>query len=76
MCNITIFAFGSRDDVQPYVALGRRFQQVGYRITVLAGDEFKEFVTRSVLTFDPLGFCLRQGISESEACAGYRVHPF
>jgi UDP:flavonoid glycosyltransferase YjiC (YdhE family) len=55
MRNITIFAFGSRGDVQPYIALGRRLQQTGYQITVLAGDEFRDFVTGAGLGFGSSG---------------------
>ena len=67
MRNVTIFAFGSRGDVQPYIPLGQRLQQAGYTVTVLAGDEFRDFVTGAGLTFHPLGFRVREGISESEA---------
>ncbi len=64
---LTLFAFGSRGDVQPYVALGRRLQQAGYEVTLLAGDEFETFVTGYGLRFFPLGFRIRETISESDA---------
>ncbi len=67
MPNVTIFAFGSRGDVQPYIPLGQRLQQAGHTVTVLAGDEFRDFVIGAGLTFHPLGFRVREGISESEA---------
>ena len=31
---ITIFAFGSRGDVQPYIPLGTALQQAGYEVTL------------------------------------------
>ena len=64
---ITIFAFGSRGDVQPYIPLGMALQQAGYEVTLLAGDEFEAFVTGYGLRFYPLGFRVRETISESEA---------
>jgi sterol 3beta-glucosyltransferase len=63
---ITIMAFGSRGDVQPYVALGRGLQRAGHEVTLLAGDEFEAFVTENGLAFFPLGFRVRETISESE----------
>jgi sterol 3beta-glucosyltransferase len=61
-----IFAFGSRGDVQPYIPLGVALQQRGYKVTVLAGDEFEFFVKSYGLNFFPLGFKIRDTISEAD----------
>jgi sterol 3beta-glucosyltransferase len=63
---ITIEAFGSRGDVQPYVALGKGLQRAGHEVTLLAGDEFEAFITENGLGFFQLGFRVRETISESE----------
>ncbi len=67
MQRITIFAFGSRGDVQPYIPLGLRLRQEGYQVSLLAGDEFETFITGYGLDFFPIGFRVRETISESEA---------
>lgn len=67
MQKITIFAFGSRGDVQPYIPLGMRLQQEGYQVSLLAGDEFEAFITGYGLGFIPIGFRVRETISESDA---------
>ncbi len=39
-----IVAIGSRGDVQPYIALAMGLQERGHRTTVMAHENFKEFV--------------------------------
>ena len=41
-CCLTI---GSRGDVQPYIALGRRLQKEGHKVTIVTHEEYKEWVT-------------------------------
>jgi sterol 3beta-glucosyltransferase len=40
----TILAFGSRGDVQPYVALGLRLEAAGHEVRLVAADYFGPFV--------------------------------
>lgn len=51
---ITIFAVGSRGDVQPYVALGLGLKKAGHVVSVAAYSFFKEFVESYGLLFYPL----------------------
>lgn len=51
---ITIFAAGSRGDIQPCVALGRGLQQVGYRVRLAAPEDFGEFTRKHGVDFFPL----------------------
>ncbi|KAI0004465.1 hypothetical protein BJV74DRAFT_807446 [Russula compacta] len=36
---------GSRGDVQPYIALGRRLQKEGHKVTIVTHEEYKEWIT-------------------------------
>ncbi len=49
--HITILAFGTRGDVQPYVALGLGLQQAGHEVRLVAFGEFKTFVESYGLDF-------------------------
>lgn len=51
---ITIFAAGSRGDIQPCVVLGRGLRQAGYRVRLAAPENFAGFVGEHGLDFDPL----------------------
>lgn len=51
---ITIFAAGSRGDIQPCVALGRGLQQAGYAVRIAAPQDFAPFVQAHGLDFWPL----------------------
>ena len=52
--NITILSYGSRGDVQPYVALGLGLQRAGYAVRLAAPETFADFVTGCGLDFAPL----------------------
>ncbi len=52
--NITIFAAGSRGDIQPCVALGRGLQEAGYRVRLAAPQDFAGFVEGYGVGFHPL----------------------
>jgi UDP:flavonoid glycosyltransferase YjiC (YdhE family) len=49
-----IVAIGSRGDVQPFVALALGLQQRGHQVTLLAHENFREFVEGYGLGFHPL----------------------
>jgi UDP:flavonoid glycosyltransferase YjiC (YdhE family) len=51
---ITIFAAGSRGDIQPCLVLGRGLQQAGYRVSLAAPQDFAGFVRQHELDFYPL----------------------
>jgi UDP:flavonoid glycosyltransferase YjiC (YdhE family) len=51
---ITIFAAGSRGDIQPCVVLGRALRQAGYRVCLAAPQDFAAFVQGHGLDFHPL----------------------
>jgi sterol 3beta-glucosyltransferase len=51
---ITVFAAGSRGDIQPCVALGKGLQQAGYRVRLAAPENFAGFSQEHDLDFYPL----------------------
>ncbi len=51
---ITIFAAGSRGDIQPCLVLGRGLQEAGYRVCLAAPEDFADFVRPHGLDFFPL----------------------
>lgn len=51
---ITVFAAGSRGDIQPCIALGRGLQSAGYRVSLAAPEDFADFVRRHGVDFYPL----------------------
>jgi len=51
---ITILAYGSRGDVQPYVALGKGLRQAGHTVRLAAPAMFEAFVAEHGLEFAPL----------------------
>ncbi|HSB03537.1 MAG TPA: glycosyltransferase [Anaerolineales bacterium] len=51
---VTIFAAGSRGDIQPCVMLGRALQRAGYNIILAAPENFASFIREFDLPFHPL----------------------
>ena len=51
---ITIFAAGSRGDIQPCLALGLGLQQAGFQVRLAAPADFSDFVQKYGLDFFPL----------------------
>ena len=49
--NIFIVTFGSRGDVQPYVALGQGLQQAGHKVTVCTAVDFESFIREHGLAY-------------------------
>jgi len=54
MINITVFAAGSRGDIQPCVSLSKGLQQAGYRVRLAAPEDFADFVQSHDVDFYPL----------------------
>ncbi|KAJ4733161.1 Sterol 3-beta-glucosyltransferase [Rhynchospora pubera] len=53
--NIVILIVGTRGDVQPFVAIGKRLQDYGHRVRLATHANFKEFVLTAGLEFYSLG---------------------
>ncbi|KAG0454385.1 hypothetical protein HPP92_025689, partial [Vanilla planifolia] len=52
---IVILIVGTRGDVQPFVAIGKRLQDYGHRVRLATHANFKDFVLTAGLEFYPLG---------------------
>lgn len=50
---ITIAALGTRGDVQPMIALGKGLQAHGHAVTIIAGENFGDWVRSHGLAFVP-----------------------
>jgi sterol 3beta-glucosyltransferase len=48
---VFIVTFGSRGDVQPYVALGKGLKTAGHTVTICTADSFESFVTDNGLNY-------------------------
>ena len=51
---ITLFAAGSRGDIQPCIALSRGLQHAGYRVRLAAPEDFADFIQQHGVDFAPL----------------------
>ncbi|XP_010524697.1 PREDICTED: sterol 3-beta-glucosyltransferase UGT80A2-like isoform X1 [Tarenaya hassleriana] len=63
---IVMLIVGTRGDVQPFVAIGKRLQEYGHRVRLATHANFKEFVLTAGLEFYPLG-------GDPKVLAGYMV---
>ena len=52
--NIGIFTYGTRGDLQPYVAIALGLMDKGHKVTLSATEDFKDFVEGFGVTFQPL----------------------
>ncbi|WP_336233459.1 glycosyltransferase [Thalassospira sp. CH_XMU1458] len=52
--HVMLMTYGTRGDVQPFVALGPGLIQKGHRVTLVAPERFADFVTDQDLEFAPL----------------------
>ncbi|WP_288968344.1 glycosyltransferase [uncultured Microbacterium sp.] len=50
-----IFTFGTRGDVDPYVALASRLQREGHAVTLSAPGVYREDLERRGIRFEPMG---------------------
>lgn len=64
--NIGIFTYGTRGDVQPYIALALRLQDKGHEIILAAPENFRDLVEGFGLTFHPLYGNAEEGMNSSE----------
>ncbi len=51
---VLLYGFGSRGDVQPFIALGKGLQRAGYDVTLSVGRNFESWVRSEGLTFQPI----------------------
>ncbi|KAJ8899246.1 hypothetical protein K2173_012834 [Erythroxylum novogranatense] len=63
---IVMLIVGTRGDVQPFIAIGKRLQDFGHRVRLATHSNFKEFVLTAGLEFYPLG-------GDPKVLAGYMV---
>ncbi|KAA3471819.1 sterol 3-beta-glucosyltransferase UGT80A2-like isoform X3 [Gossypium australe] len=63
---IVMLIVGTRGDVQPFVAIGKRLQADGHRVRLATHSNFKDFVLDAGLEFYPLG-------GDPKVLAGYMV---
>ncbi|MCO5561913.1 hypothetical protein L7F22_015538 [Adiantum nelumboides] len=63
---IAMLIVGTRGDVQPFVAIGKRLQGHGHRVRLATHSNFQEFVLKAGLEFYPLG-------GDPKVLAGYMV---
>src|ERR1700712_1264125 len=52
--NIGIYTYGTRGDLQPYIALALGLMAKGHRVTISATEDFKEFVEGFNIPFQSL----------------------
>lgn len=52
--NIGIFTYGTRGDLQPYIALALGLMNNGHKVTISATEDFKDFVENFGVGFQPL----------------------
>lgn len=57
---ITINSFGSRGDIQPFIALGKGLKQAGHSVRLLSHQIFEDFVRQHDLDFYPIWIDPRQ----------------
>jgi sterol 3beta-glucosyltransferase len=63
---IVMLIVGTRGDVQPFIAIGKKLQEYGHRVRLASHKNFKDFVRREGLEFYPLG-------GDPVVLAGYMV---
>ncbi|XP_044502306.1 sterol 3-beta-glucosyltransferase UGT80A2-like isoform X1 [Mangifera indica] len=63
---IVMLIVGTRGDVQPFIAIGKRLQDYGHRVRLATHSNFKDFVLTAGLEFYPLG-------GDPKVLAGYMV---
>lgn len=63
---VVMLIVGTRGDVQPFLAIGRKMQEYGHQVRLATHANFKEFVKSAGLEFFPLG-------GDSKVLAAYMV---
>ncbi len=63
---IGIFTYGTRGDVQPYIALALGLMEKGHQVTLAAPENFKDFVEGFGIAFHPLYGNVEEGMNSAE----------
>ncbi|GAY44578.1 hypothetical protein CUMW_082970 [Citrus unshiu] len=63
--HIVMLIVGTRGDVQPFVAIGKRLQEDGHRVRLATHANFKDFVLGAGLEFFPLDMVKNKGFLPS-----------
>jgi sterol 3beta-glucosyltransferase len=61
--NVTLLSYGSRGDVQPYVALARALRHIGYAVRLVAPPNFADLTQDYHVPFFPVGMDLQAHLS-------------
>jgi sterol 3beta-glucosyltransferase len=72
--HITINSFGTRGDVQPYIALGMGLKEAGHSVRVLTHAVFESFVREHGLDFYPVPLDPREVLLK-QAVADFGINP-
>jgi sterol 3beta-glucosyltransferase len=64
--HILIFSFGTRGDVQPYVALGAALKARGHKVTISTGRGFDDLIEGHGLDSAPIAFDIRELMQDPE----------
>jgi len=64
--NIGIFTYGTRGDVQPYIALALGLMDKGHQVAIAAPENFAAFVEGFGITFHPLYGNAEEGMNSAE----------
>lgn len=64
--HVLIFSFGTRGDVQPYVALGAALKARGHRVTISTGRGFDDLIEDHGLHSAPSAFDIREIMQDPE----------
>ena len=67
--HMVIFAFGSRGDVQPYLALAVGLQQAGHRVTLVASHTFAAWIQSFGVGAYPVRFSVQELMQKPEVRA-------
>ncbi|MCP4261670.1 MAG: glycosyltransferase family 1 protein [Planctomycetes bacterium] len=67
---VILTSYGTRGDVQPYLALALRLKDEGHEVTVVAGLEHASFIQERRIHYVPMRINVRE-ILQSERCREY-----
>ena len=71
---ITICTFGSRGDIQPYLALAVGLQQAGHKVTLAAAQNFAEWIRSYGVNAYPVRIDAQAGMQEPKFKAAMESH--
>ena len=72
---IALITFGSRGDVQPYIALGKGLKRTGHDVRLITHDPYADAVQREGLSFFPCGSDLQAIVKTAQQTTGTQKTP-